>query len=133
MPKKTREEKMAAQLRRMKKQMELQTEGRFERPLDVAEAPTKQNTPQSSFSLKDLDSAKAKADQPAKTKTQGYHYTPIDKVSQGAVTHDYNQVKSDLRRILILAVATVALEIVLNLTLRASFAKLILLHFGIEI
>jgi hypothetical protein len=121
MPKKTREEKIAAQLRRLKKQLEGGQVVAKPTPVEpkVAEEPTGSPviTP-TGVSLKEL----------------GVKTTPSTTVVKKELErYDYAYVARDLRKIAILAVAAVAIEIILNLTTRAGFAKLILRSFGLEI
>ena len=121
MPKKTREEKMAAQLRRMKEQLGKQQATAApaqEAPKPVK--PTKQETtpPTKSYSTSGVDLKSTPATQPTKEVAERYNYA---------------YVAGDLRKIAILAIAAIALEIILNLTTRASFAKLILRTLGIDI
>lgn len=83
------------------------------------EEPTKQETPaRVGVNISGLDLKSSLTKEPTKDVSQRY---------------DYAYVASDLRKIVILATAAVALEIILNLTTRASFAKLILRTLGIEI
>jgi len=130
MPKKTREEKMAAAIRRLKQQVAGQqipirptvsSEGQEpESPSSAPETtavPKQTLTPQG-YSLGDL---KQKSVVSSGTKiTEGERY-------------NYTYVTADLRKIAVLAAAAIALEAILNLTTHASFAKLILRRFGIEI
>jgi len=129
MPKKTREEKMAAALRRLKQQVALQQSPRpavaSERPTpestsaapETTAAPNQSVTPQG-YSLSNFKQKSPPSPQLIRTEGERYNYA---------------YVTGDLRKIAVLASAAVALEIILSLTTRASFAKLILRTFGIEI
>ena len=119
MPKKTREEKMAAQLRRMKEQLAMQQSSPIApTPPKPAAAPQTQVTAPKGFSVSEPDFKKPTIFQPTKEVGQRY---------------DYTYVTGDLRKIAVLAAVAIALEVALNLTTRASFAKLILRSFGLEI
>ncbi len=116
MPKKTRQQKMAAALRRLKKQAQVQetatpTTPKVQKP--QTEPPIAQG-----YSLSKLKVEKA-SDKP--------------KVTVEAQRYNYTYVSSDLKKIILLSTFAIALEILLNLTMRLEFAKLLLLRFGIEI
>ena len=120
MPKKTREEKMAAQLRRMKEQLTRQQSA----PASVQETPkptqpAKQEVPTTQgFSVSGVSLKSTPALQPTREVAERYNYAYIAR---------------DLKKIATLAAAAIALEIILNLTTRTSFAKLILRTLGIDI
>ena len=50
-----------------------------------------------------------------------------------AQSYDYSYVSSDLKKIIVLSTLTIAFEVVLNLTMRLEFAKLLLRRLGIDI
>jgi len=119
MPKKTREEKMAAQLRRMKEQLAMRQSSPISTPPPKpAVSPQPEAVATTGFSISKSDFKKTTALQPTKEVEQRY---------------DYTYIAGDLRKIAALAAVAITLEIALNLTTRASFAKLILRSFGIEI
>src|SRR4030042_893407 len=113
MPRKTREEKMAAQLRRMKEQLTRQ------QPVPVSTQeppkptqPARQEIPSTKgFSVSNVNLKSTPNAQPTRETAERYNYA---------------YVTGDLRKIATLAIAAIALEIILSLTTRASFAKLIL-------
>ncbi len=116
MPRKTRQQKMAAALRRLKQQAQVQE--------SVAAAPKKIEEPQ-----------------PEAATTQGYSLNKLKiesasekpRVRVEARRYDYTHVSGDLKKIITLSTLAVALEILLHLTMRNEFAKLLLRRFGIEI
>jgi hypothetical protein len=116
MPRKTRQQKMAAALRRLKKRTQVQE--------PVVATPQKIQKPQ-----------------PEAATTQGYSLGKLKeekalekpKVKVEAQRYDYTHVSSDLKKIILLSTLAIALEILLNLTMRAEFAKLLLRRFGIDI
>ena len=122
MPKKTRAEKLAAQLRRLKMQASFSEQ----QPIDrVVQPPAAENKSEP-------------LQQPSiETKPTINIQEVIDKkeTAKGdeSERYNYSYVKGDLRKIITLASLAVAIEVGLNLTLRTSFAKLILRTFGIEI
>jgi len=113
MPKKTREEKIAAQLRRLKQQIASQEIG----PQEVPDT----KTPPVSSPTISLDSLAIKS--PAAT--------PLAKPKLDRYSYSY--VSSDLKKIAVLAAAMIIFEISVNLTLRTDFAKLLLRSFGIDL
>jgi hypothetical protein len=130
MPKKTREEKMAAAIRRLKQQVAGQ---------QIPIRPTVSSEGQEPESPPSTPETTAV---PKQTLTpQGYSVAGLKLKSVPTVTpiikeeerYNYTYVTADLRKIAVLAVAAIALEAILNLTTHASFAKLILRRFGIEI
>lgn len=120
MPKKTREEKMAAQLRRMKEQLgrKQYIPAKSQEPTRASQPPKQEDQPKQSISVDGLSLKTTPTTQSIKEVAERYNYAYVG---------------SDLRKIAVLATAAVALEIVLNLTTRASFVKLILHNLGIEI
>jgi len=120
MPKKTRQEKIAAELHRLKKQLEGQPTipaPKTTEPREPKSTPEPINT-STGISLKGLDVTTSPSTQFVNKETERYDYTYLAR---------------DLRKIALLAIAAVAIEIVLSLTTHASFAKLILRSFGLEI
>ena len=121
---------MAAALRRLKQQVAgqqspkppaISSEGQsLEAARSTPEpiAVPKQKLTSQGYSLRDL-------------KQKSANHTEI--TSREEERYNYTYVVVDLRKIAVLASAAVALEIILSLTTRASFAKLILRTFGIEI
>lgn len=103
MPKKTRKEKMASQLRRLKEAMK-KAETTFSQPL--TEPPKLKYNPTI----------------PPKTPT-----------AQTKSTDEFASIYKDIRQVGIVVVVTLLIQIGLNLTLRTNFAKLLLRSFGIEI
>lgn len=107
MSRKTKKEKMASALRRIKKQTEI-SQSRIERE----EKEPRQETvvPKYTVHLKSVSTAKQ-----------------VDSDSR------YSYVISDIKKVGLLMILAIAFEIVLNLTLRTNFAKLLLRNLGIEI
>lgn len=106
---------MAAALHRMKKKVDLQSSSKkqnAEQPAPVIETPKVDYEPQV-FKIKE----------PVKTPA----------IRSSTEKYSYAYVTSDLKKALILSAAAIALEVVLNLTLRSGFAKLLLRRFGIDI
>lgn len=115
MPKKTKEQKMASQLRRLKKQSQPQKR-RVETKTKQVEIKSAV-LPPTSYGLDDVKVGSL-SKKPFKTETQRY---------------DYSYLNSDLKKIVIFSIIAITFEVVLSLTMRAGFAKLLLLRFGIEI
>lgn len=107
MPRKTRKQKIASQLHRLsKKSVSGQRRIKAEEPIVTVETTKPVYKPEFRESKS--------------TKTAGLNI-------------NYSYVTTDLKRIGIIAILTIVLEIGLNLTLRTNFAKLLLLSLGIEI
>ena len=113
MPRKTKQQKMAAALRRMKKKVEAKKISPAEKSTTSVNVPTA-----STYNLENL--------RIKETKISGSDVT----VSK---TGNYLYLASDLRKIFILSLLAIFLEVALTLTTRTQFAKLLLLRFGIEI
>lgn len=114
MPRKTRQQKMAAKLHRMEKQL-----GESEPIEDDSIGSKKQDTDKpTSYSLRDIKL----------TKTEKF---PEKALNTDVGTYDY--VMADVRKIIVLSAIAVAAEIALSLTINSQFAKLLLSRFGIEI
>jgi hypothetical protein len=135
MPKKTREEKMAAQLRRMKEQLTRQQSA----PASVQETlkptqPAKQEVPTTQgFSVSGVNLKSTPALQPTREVAERYNRKITSRDCFSGERYNYAYIARDLKKIATLAAAAIALEIILNLTTRASFAKLILRTLGIDI
>ncbi|OGY23841.1 MAG: hypothetical protein A2172_05415 [Candidatus Woykebacteria bacterium RBG_13_40_15] len=116
MPRKTKAQKMAATLKRLRSQA-----SSFQTPTKTDEAPidaAKKDVPSLEYSLTDV---KIKSPvRPAKPN-----------IDTQSVNYDY--VAGDLKKIFILTILAISLEVLLNLTMRLQFAKLLLRRFGIEI
>ncbi len=116
MPKKTREQKMASELRRLKRQA----------------------SPQ-----KSLGTLRAKTVETRSTTllNAGYNVSKVrvealsstDVSTTQTQNHDYSYVTSDLKKIAVLSILTITFEVVLNLTMRLEFANLLLRRLGIDI
>lgn len=115
MPRKTKGQKMAAALHRMKKKVEQQESSKKQT--------AKQPAPATEIPKAAYDPGVFKLKEPAKTPA----------IRSSTEKYNYAYVTSDLRKALILSAAAIALEIVLNLTLRSSFAELLLRRFGIGV
>lgn len=116
MPKKTKEQKMASQLRRLKRQAQpkkrsVETETKRTQIKPAALPPT-------NYGLDDVKMGSSSYKKPLQTETQRY---------------DYSHVNSDIKKIVVLSIIAVTFEVVLSLTMRNEFATLLLLRFGIEI
>ncbi|OGY22984.1 MAG: hypothetical protein A2172_03565 [Candidatus Woykebacteria bacterium RBG_13_40_15] len=124
MPKKTRAEKLAAQLRRLK--MQSSVSGQQPSPIN-------QTIPQPTAEV----GQEKPREVPITTTKPVINIQQIIEKKQSpkdeSQRYSYSYVKGDLRKIVVLASLAVAVEVGLNLTLRTSFAKLILRTFGIEI
>jgi hypothetical protein len=122
MPKKTRAEKLAAQLRRLKMQASFSGQQPTEKVIQPQVIENKSEQPQQpSIEAKPIINIQEvinKKETPKGSESQRYNYS---------------YVKGDLRKIITLASLAVTIEVGLNLTLRTGFAKLILRTFGIEI
>jgi len=116
MTRKTRQQKMAAAIRRLKQQAQVQ-ESVAVTPQKIEEPKPEAATTQG-YSLNKLKVGKAAEKPKVKVETQRY---------------DYSHVSAELKKIITLSTLAIALEILLNLTMRAEFAKLLLRRFGIEI
>ena len=116
MPRKTRQQKMAAALRRLRKQARVQE--------PIVTTPQKIQKPQP-------EAAIAQGYSLGKLKVEKASERP--KVKVEAQRYDYAYVPSDLKKIILLSTLAIALEIFLNLTMRTEFAKLLLRRFGIDI
>ncbi len=119
MPRKTKQQKMAAALRRMKNKVETKSSTTTTTTTTTESPSTKTNTPTAStYNLENL-------------RTKETKYSGAGSVVTKA--EDYSFLAKDLRKIFILSLLAIILEIVISLTTRIHFAKLILLRFGIEI
>jgi uncharacterized protein YpuA (DUF1002 family) len=112
MSRKTKKEKLASQLRRLR-QSATPTVSQVEQIQPSSSLPI----PSTTVSLKDLQINKTAA---TASKSEGVRY-------------DYSHILGDLKKIGILILASISFEVLVNLTIRTSFAKLILRTFGIEI
>jgi hypothetical protein len=122
MPKKTRAEKLAAQLRRLKMQASFSDQQPTGKVIQPQAAENKSEQPQQpSIEAKPTINIQEVIDKKETVK------------GDESKRYNYSHVKGDLRKIITLASLAVAIEVGLNLTLRTSFAKLILRTFGIEI
>ncbi|MEX0621919.1 MAG: hypothetical protein WD187_02915 [Candidatus Woykebacteria bacterium] len=111
MPKKTKEQKMAAALRRMKIRIDQE-----KRP--VPKGAGEKKPPATEYSI---DQIKIKSPaSPAILRSKEARY-------------DYSYIARDLKTILILSSVAIVIEVGLSLTMRLQFAKLLLRRFGIEI
>lgn len=115
MPRKTREQKMAAALRRMKKQAETQKNLGDQ---NSAGPGTPSKSPPPTYKIATLPSIDS-TQQP----------TPGAKTD----TYDYSYIPRDLRKIFFLSATAIVFEVAANLTTRLQFVKLLLRRFGIEI
>ncbi len=113
MPRKTKQQKMAAALRRLKKKVETKKISSAEKSTTDINVPTA-----STYNLENL--------RIKETKISGLGVA-VSKVD------NYSYLAHDLRKIFILSLLAIFLEVVLTLTTRTHFAKLLLLRFGIEI
>ena len=116
MPRKTREQKMAAALRRLKARV--QPQAKPSSPPPKKQKPQTETPSSQDYSYSVSLPKTPQAAQPVKTEVQRY---------------DYAYVSSDLKKIALLSVFAIVLEIVLSLTMRLEFAKLLLRRFGIDI
>ena len=116
MPKKTREQKMAAAIRRLKNQAGLGVSRAT--PPQEAKVTKGSTTPNQGYTLPDIKPDKITYQQPKQTEV---------------ATHKYDYVASDLKRIALFTVIAISLEVALNLTMRLQFVKLLLRRFGLEI
>ena len=107
MPRKTRKEKMSAQLRRLKSQVEgEQPDFKLEKPVTKKVVSVPAYEPELNVS----NPVQIRSDQT-----------------------NYSYVISDLSKIGLLIIVTLILEVALNLTVRTNFAKLLLSNLGIEL
>lgn len=107
---------MAAAIRRLKKQAELQVSRAT--PPQEAKITKRPTTPNQDYTLPDTKLDKITYQKPKQTET---------------TTHKYDYVTSDLKRIALFTVIAIGLEIALSLTMRLQFVKLLLRRFGLEI
>src|SRR3989344_4416698 len=116
MPKKTREQKMASELRRLKRQASPQKSWEAPKAKAVETRPT--IVPSTGYNVSEVRVAALSSKEASKTEIQSY---------------DYSYVTSDLKKIVILSTLTITFEVVLNLTMRLEFANLLLRRLGIDI
>jgi hypothetical protein len=115
MPRKTRQEKMAAALRRLKKQAQTSEESTPTTP--KVKEPKQDIQTHQGYSLDKIQVDKPSVKPPPRSETARY---------------DYTYVFNDLKTIVFLSILAIGLEILLNLTMRLEFAKLLLRRFGID-
>lgn len=113
MPRKTKQQKMAAALRRMKKEVETKKTPPTEQPTTKVDAPTA-----STYNLANLRVKEEHISGPG---------VAVSKVG------NYSYLANDIRKIFILSILAIFLEVVITLTTKTQFAKLVLLQLGIEI
>ena|SRR3972149_4140655 len=117
MPKKTREQKMASELRRLKRQASPQKS--WEPPKAKAAETRPTIVPSTGYNnVSEVRVAALSSKEASKTEIQSY---------------DYSYVTSDLKKIVVLSTLTITFEVVLNLTMRLEFANLLLRRLGIDI
>jgi hypothetical protein len=115
MPKKTKRQKMAAALRRMKKQVEQKAPEK--EGLAKPQAKEEVSAP-TTYSLRSVKEKEAES--------------PVRSGSREK-QRNYAYVAGDLRKIFVLSLVAITFEIALSLTTRLEFAKLLLRRFGIDI
>lgn len=113
MPRKTKQQKMAAALRRMKKKVEIKKTSPTEKTITEVDTPTA-----ATYNLENL--------RIKETKISGSGVA-VSKIN------NYSYLAKDLRKIFILSLLAIFLEVTITLTTKTQFAKLLLLRFGIEI
>ena len=115
MPRKTKQQKMAAALRRMKNQ--------------IKQLPFEKNSAEESKTKEETIATVEYNAESLATKETKYAISsnPMEK------QQNYAYVSRDLRKIFILSLIAISLEVALSLTTRLEFAKLLLRRFGIEI
>jgi len=116
MPKKTKEQKMASELRRLKRQASPQKSWNAPRAKVVEIRSTV--LPSAGYNVNEVGVEALSSKNGSKTEIQSY---------------DYSYVTSDLKKIVVLSIITITFEVVLNLTMRLEFANLLLRRLGIDI
>ncbi len=113
MPRKTKQQKIAAALRRRKKEVETKKTSPTEKSTANINVPTA-----STYNLENLRIKETKFSGPSVVASK---------------TGKYSYLVNDLRKIFILSLLAIILEVAITLTTKTQFAKLLLLRFGIEI